>query len=136
MQQGVTQREAVRLAREELGDVPSAELAAYIQGTFGLAIQPAIVSVIVGTFKEREALERTGRAVRERIEQWKAENPEQARKQAAAAKRKEALAKRKAAESQNPLPGAGASPAAAPDITPVAAESEPETTLGAAAVGG
>ena len=97
MQQRITHQEAVRLAKERLGDAPSVELAAYIQKEFGLTIRPPIVTVLLGTFQEREALDRTGRAVRARIDGWKAENPEEAMKLAATAKRKEAARRKKAA---------------------------------------
>jgi hypothetical protein len=96
MQQGPSKREAVRLAKEKLGDVPSTELAAYIQETFGLTIQPITVTVLLGSLLERAILERSSQAIQEQIERWKAENPREARKLAAAAKRREATAIRKA----------------------------------------
>lgn len=96
MDKAAAQREAVRLAKERLGEATSGEMAAYIREAFGLTIQPFIVGVLLGTLREREELERTNRAVRERLEAWKAENPEEAKKLAATAKRKESARRRKA----------------------------------------
>lgn len=96
MQQGLTPKEAVRLAKESLGAATAQELAAYIQESFGLTIKPPIVTVLLGTFQERASLERSGQAAYEKLEQWKAENPEEARKMAETVKRREAAARRKA----------------------------------------
>lgn len=97
MQQGMTPKEAVQLAREKLGgDVPASELAGYIQEVFGLTITPLMVRVLLGTLLEREALDRSGQQVREQIDRWKVENPLEAKKMAAIAKRREAVARRKA----------------------------------------
>jgi hypothetical protein len=94
MRQGMTQKEAVRLAKEKLGNGTSAELAAWIQDVLGLTIKPAIVTVLLGTLAEREALDRSGQSAREKITRWQAENPEEAKKLAAAAKRREAAGKK------------------------------------------
>src|SRR5258708_7439067 len=56
MQQGISHKEAVRLAKESLGEATAQELAEYIKERFGLAILPPIVAVILGTFQERAAL--------------------------------------------------------------------------------
>jgi hypothetical protein len=90
------QVEAVRLAKEKLGHATSAELAAYIKEALGLSIKPAIVAVLLGNLQEREALERSGREALEKLERWKAENPREAKRLAAAAKRREAARRRKA----------------------------------------
>ncbi len=89
------QVEAVGLAKERLGDVTCAELAAYIQEHFGLTIKPAIVTVLLGNLQEREVLDQSGRAAYAKIDQWKADNPEQAKKMAAVTKRREAARRRK-----------------------------------------
>jgi len=89
------QVEAVRLAKEKLGEVTSAELAAYVKEAFGLTIKPAIMTVLLGTLQEREALERSGKEALEKLQRWKAENPEEAKKLAAAAKRREVARQRK-----------------------------------------
>jgi hypothetical protein len=89
------QVEAVRIAKDKLGDTTSTELAAYIQEAFGLTIKPAFVTVLLGTLQERETLERSGREALEKLQRWKAENPEEAKKLAAAAKRREAARRRK-----------------------------------------
>jgi hypothetical protein len=96
MQQGLTHKEAVRLAKESLGEATSAELSVYIQEAFGLAIKPAIVTVLLGTIQERTALDRTGQATYAKIDRWKVENPEEARRMAAVTKRREAVKRRKA----------------------------------------
>jgi hypothetical protein len=55
-----------------------------------------MVTVLLGSLLERAILERSGQVIQEQIDRWKAENPKEARKLAAAAKRREATAKRKA----------------------------------------
>ena len=62
MQQGLTHKEAVRLAKEKLKDATAHELATYIQENFGLTIKPVIVTVLLGTFQERAMLDRSGQA--------------------------------------------------------------------------
>jgi hypothetical protein len=95
MQAGISHKEAVRLAREKLGEATAQELAAYIEQTFGLSIKPPIVLVLLGSLQERETLDRSGRAAYEMIQQWKADNPQEAKKRAAAAKRREAAKRTK-----------------------------------------
>jgi hypothetical protein len=75
---------------------------------------PPIVSVLLCSFKEREHLDRVNRAVRDRMHTWQAENPEEAKKLAATAKRKEAARRRKA-----DVEAAEVSPAVTPDMIPV-----------------
>jgi hypothetical protein len=96
MRQGMTHEDAVRLAKEKLGDTTPQELAAYIQEAFGLKIKPPIVTVLLGTFQERAALDKTGQAAYAKIERWRAENPAEAKKMAAVTKRREAARRRKA----------------------------------------
>jgi hypothetical protein len=102
MHVGIGHKEAVRLAKERLakerlGEVSAQELAAYIQEAFGLAIRPPIVTVLLGTLLERAALDRSAQEARDRIERWKAENPEEAKRLAASERRKEAARRKKAA---------------------------------------
>ncbi len=54
MADGATKLDAVRRARERLGAVSSREMADYIEAEFGFRLQPAIVSVLLGTLAERE----------------------------------------------------------------------------------
>ncbi len=98
------QVEAVRIAKEKLGHATSAELSAFIKEAFGLAIKPAIVTVLLGNLQEREVLERSGREALEKLQRWKAENPEEAKKLAAAAKRREAARRKRAAADGEPAP--------------------------------
>ncbi len=105
------QVEAVRLAREKLGDATSAVLAAYIKDTFGLSIKPAFVTVLLGTLQEREALERSGREALQRLERWKAEHPQEARKLAAAAKRRQAARHKRQQAKADASPPPGGCPA-------------------------
>jgi hypothetical protein len=93
MHHDMTPREAVRQAKDALGDAPAQELAAFIRERYGLAIKPPIVTVILGTFQERDALTRSAQAAEERIQQWRADNPQEAKKLAAAARRREAARK-------------------------------------------
>jgi hypothetical protein len=56
-----------------------------------IAVEAEIVTaVLLGSLQEREALDRSGQSAREKINQWQAENPEEAKKLAATVKRKEA----------------------------------------------
>jgi hypothetical protein len=107
------QRKAVRAAKEKLGEATGEELSAYIREAFGLTIQPFIVAVLIGTGKEREHLDQVNRQVRGKLEGWKAENPEEAKKLAATAKRKEAARRKKASRAE-------VSPPVMPDSIPVA----------------
>jgi hypothetical protein len=84
------------LAKERLGNALPQELAAYIEETFGLTIKPPIVTVLLGSLLERAALDRSALEAREKIERWKTENPLEAKKIDAAAKRKEAARRKKA----------------------------------------
>ena len=56
MADGAMKLDAVRSARERLGAVSSQEMADYIAAEFGIRLQPAIVSVLLGTLAEREHL--------------------------------------------------------------------------------
>src|SRR6202035_5470915 len=76
MESASTRREAVRLARERLGEAPPQELAAFVEATFGLKLQPAVVSVLLASFREREALEQSRAKAMEAIERARAEQPE------------------------------------------------------------
>jgi hypothetical protein len=67
------QREAVRLAEERLGGALNEEPADYIREAFGPTIRPFIVGVLLGTSREREVLDRTNRAVRDRQPPWPSE---------------------------------------------------------------
>jgi hypothetical protein len=107
MQARISHREAVRLAREVLPEATAEELAAYIEQTFGLSIKPPIVTVLLGSLQERAALERSGRAAYEKIEQWKADNPQEAKKRTAAAKRREAARQNKATRATPTAEGSG-----------------------------
>lgn len=68
-----TKLEAVRLAREQLGDAPSPQLAAFVESTFGLTIQPTIVTVLLASLREREHLELSRRKAQEEMERASAE---------------------------------------------------------------
>ena len=64
MADGARKLDAVRQARERLGAVSSQEMATYIEAEYGIRLQPAIVSVLLGTLAEREhiaALRQRGR---------------------------------------------------------------------------
>ena len=53
--------EAVRLARERLGEAPAAEVAAFVETAFGVKMQPAIAAVLLASLRERECLEESKR---------------------------------------------------------------------------
>jgi hypothetical protein len=71
-----TKLEAVRRAKEQRGDAPAAEIAAFVEAAFGLTIPPAIVTVLLASLREREALEASKRKALELIEQAKAAEAE------------------------------------------------------------
>jgi hypothetical protein len=130
MGQGLSQKEAVWMAKETLGEASSADLAAYIQEAFGLAIKPPIVTVVLGSIQERAALDRTGQATYAKIDQWKVENPEEAKRMAAVTKRREAAKRRKAE-----LAAAKASEAPGDDTADCAAAGSASGTAGEGDVG-
>jgi hypothetical protein len=57
MSQPLSKLEAVRQARERLGEAPAAEVAAFVETNFGLKIKPAIAAVLLASLRERECLE-------------------------------------------------------------------------------
>jgi hypothetical protein len=71
--------DAVRLAKERLGEAPAEELADFIEKNFGLRVQPAIVAVLLASLRERESLERSRQRALEEIERARAEQPQAAR---------------------------------------------------------
>jgi hypothetical protein len=126
MQQGIDKKEAVRLAKEKLGEATAQELAVYIREAFGLVILPAFVTVLLGTMQERETLNLSGQAALEQLARWKAENPLEARKLSAAVKRREAVKRRKAEAA-----GAKESEVAGPEpVVPLDAGSGGEPLMG------
>ncbi len=114
MQQRITPQEAVRLAQESLAGATAAELATHIQERFGLAIKAPIVTVLLGSMQERAELDRTGAAAYQQIQRWKDENPEEAKKLAAATRKREAARKKKAARQPGAAPTREGSPTADP----------------------
>jgi hypothetical protein len=58
---GPSKLEAVRLARERLGEAPAQEMAACVQASFGIRLEPAIVAVLPASLRERECLEQSKR---------------------------------------------------------------------------
>jgi hypothetical protein len=112
--------EAVRMAKEALGERPADELSAYIQDTFGMKIDTTIVKVLLGTLLEREVLDRAACLLRQEIEKWKLENPEEAKVMDASIKRKQAAKRRKAkAEGAQVIPSQEVPVAVDSDIIPV-----------------
>ncbi|MFO0927608.1 MAG: hypothetical protein U0736_11305 [Gemmataceae bacterium] len=104
MQPGINHLEAVRQANEQMREASCEELATYIHTTFGLTIKPPIVKVLLGSLQERAALNQSGQAAYAQIDRWKAENPEEAKKLAAAVKRREAIRQRKAEAQEEAVP--------------------------------
>jgi hypothetical protein len=80
----ISLQEAVRLAKDALGNVSPQELAAWIATNLGLTVKPVIVTVMLGTFLEKEVLERSRLKALEMIEQARAkpaaEKPKRRRK--------------------------------------------------------
>jgi hypothetical protein len=65
--------EAVRLARERLGEAPAAQVAAFVEANFGLKMQPAIAAVLLASLRERESLQASQARAMATIEQVRAE---------------------------------------------------------------
>ena len=53
----MTMVEAVRRAFAEIGDVPNAELAAYVEKTFGVTVRPNFIPVLKAAVRDKENLE-------------------------------------------------------------------------------
>jgi hypothetical protein len=68
-----SKQEAVRMALEKLGDVPPRELAAFIETNLGVALEPAIVTVLLGSLRESGALDLNQARAREAGERTEAE---------------------------------------------------------------
>jgi len=94
----ISVQEAVRLAKEALSEAPPQELAAWIATNLGLTVKPVIVTVMLGSFQEKEHLERSRQKAMELIEKAKVEEAGETR----ARGRKKA---KPMAEAENP-PGA------------------------------
>jgi len=69
----ISVQEAVRQAKDALGNVPSQEMAAWIATNLGMTVKPVIVTAILGSFLEREHVERMRRTALEMVEKAKAE---------------------------------------------------------------
>lgn len=69
----LSKREAVMLAREQLGEVSAQVMATHIELTFGVKIEPTIVTVLLGSIREREYLEASKRKTQEEIDRVRAE---------------------------------------------------------------
>jgi hypothetical protein len=98
MQQAIDRKEAVRLARETLGEAPVNEIMAYVEREFGLKVNFTAVMVTLGNLQERSILDASSKAAAEELERWKLENPAEAKKLAATARRREAMRLKKEAE--------------------------------------
>src|SRR5262249_52610850 len=69
MSEAPSKLEAVRQARERLGEAPPAEVAAYVEANFGLKMQPAIAAVLLASLRERESLQASQARAMATIEQ-------------------------------------------------------------------
>jgi hypothetical protein len=78
MGQPVSKEEAVRLALKELGDVPAAELAAFIAQRFGLHIDPRFIPVFKASLKALEQLEQARARAKALLAEPLSEKPSQA----------------------------------------------------------
>jgi hypothetical protein len=75
MAQAMSKVEAVRLAKEHRGEASAQEIAVFIERNYGLSIPPAIVTVLLASLREREALEQSKRKALELIEKFLTEEP-------------------------------------------------------------
>jgi hypothetical protein len=80
MGQAMSKLEAVKLAKEHLGEASAQEIAVFIERNYGLSISPAIVTVLLASLREREALEQSKRKAMELIEKARAEQGESGKK--------------------------------------------------------
>ncbi len=67
--------EAVRMAKEALGDATPEDLAAFISANCGMTIKLAIVTITLASFKEKEGLSRIRERAQELVSQAKADQP-------------------------------------------------------------
>jgi hypothetical protein len=81
MSQSPTKLEAVRLARERLGEAPAAEVASFVEANFGIKIQPAIAAVLLASLRERESLQASKARAMATIEQARAEQKPRRKRQ-------------------------------------------------------
>jgi hypothetical protein len=78
--------EAVRIARETLGEVDAGAIAAHVETHFGLKMKPAIVTVLLASLKERETLEqvrRKAQAEMKKLREQRGQDEKTPRKKAA-----------------------------------------------------
>ena len=73
MSEAPSKLEAVRLARQRLGEAPAAEVAAFVEATFGVKMQPAIAAVLLASLRERESLQASQARAMAMVEQARAE---------------------------------------------------------------
>jgi hypothetical protein len=76
MSEGPSKLEAVRLAKERLGEAPAQAMADFIESQLGLKVQPAIVTVLLASLREREHLEQSKLKAEEVIQRARAEQAE------------------------------------------------------------
>jgi hypothetical protein len=69
MAQVPSKLEAVRLAKERLGEAPAQDVAAFVEASFGLGLKPAAVAVLLASLRERDELERSKRRALEAVGQ-------------------------------------------------------------------
>jgi hypothetical protein len=67
--------DAVRMAKEALGDVPPQDLAAYITAQFGIIVKPVIVTITLASLHEKEKLNQSRQRALELIAQAKTDQP-------------------------------------------------------------
>ena len=72
----VSVQEAVRLAKDAMGEAPAPDMAAWIATNLGMTVKPVIVTVMLGSFMERENLDRTKQKAMELAGQMQAEEAE------------------------------------------------------------
>jgi len=65
--------EMVKTAIQELGDVSAAELADFVEKTFGVKIEPRFIPIYKATIRDKERLEKARQAARAAAEQNVAE---------------------------------------------------------------
>src|SRR5262249_42601788 len=76
MPPAISVQEAVQLAKDALGNASTEEMAAWIATNLGLPVKPVIVTVMLGSFLEKEHLEQARLKAMELLEKAKPEEAE------------------------------------------------------------
>jgi hypothetical protein len=77
-QEAITKEEAVRLALAEIGEAPSADLAAFIEQRYGVRIDPNFIPIYKASVRDKKELEQARAKARAKVVSQPADSPSQA----------------------------------------------------------